>query len=85
MGPKSKSEDLAARAKLLQAPDVVRLSTEEVALATGLAPATLWRWACVRPQGALLPCIKRGGRNLYRPADVRRWLGIDEEGAAQAA
>lgn len=67
---------LASRAALLGAPDIVPLTTDQVATATGLSRNTLLRWACYRTPGKLLPFTKRGGRNLYLPADVRGWLGI---------
>ena len=62
------------RAELLAAPDIVLLNTTETATATGLAEATLRKWACYQTKGRLVPALKRGGRNLYRPSDIRRWL-----------
>ena len=62
------------------ATDVVRLTTVEVSTATGVAQATLRKWACRRGEGSLLPVAKRANRNLYRPSDVRRWLGVELAG-----
>ena len=67
--------NLQERAALLTAPDVVPLTTEQVAQATGIAPATLRKWACRGGSENLLPYAKRAGRNLYRASDVRAWLG----------
>lgn len=67
----------AQRADLLRSPDEVPLTTEEAAEAVGVAPATLRKWSSQRAAGKLLPALKRGGRNLYRPGDVRAWLGLD--------
>ena len=69
---------IADRTEILTASDVVRLTTAEVSTATGLAPATLRKWACLNTEGTLQPVGKRANRNLYRPSDVRRWLGVDE-------
>ena len=80
MGTRNLSAELAERADVIRAPEDVRLTTAEVAFATGVAPATLRKWASERPPGALLPALKRGrGRtSLYRPSDVRQYLGITE-------
>jgi hypothetical protein len=71
------SSAVSDRAELITAPDVVLLNTTETATATGFAEATLRKWACYKTRGALLPTVKRGGRNLYRPSDIRAWLGVD--------
>ena len=82
----AEESSLVTRAEILSAPDVVPLTTAEVAKATGLAIGTLWRWACENRPSALLPYAKRAGRNLYRPSDVRRWLGTEPaEESARAA
>ena len=65
------------RIALLRAPDDLPLTTEEAGEAAGFAPATLRKWASDGDAGKLLPAAKRGGRNLYRAADIRRWLGLD--------
>lgn len=69
---------ISDRTKILMASDVIRLTTVEVSAATGVAPATLRKWACLKTHGTLQPAGKRANRNLYRPSDVRRWLGVDE-------
>lgn len=69
-------EVLQDRAALLRAPSELRLTTDEVAMATGLSPTTLRTWASKKTQGKLLPTLKRAGRNLYAPDDVRAWLEI---------
>ena len=71
---------IADRTEILTASDVVRLTTAEVSTATGLAPATLRKWACLKTEGTLQPAGKRASRNLYRPSDVRRWMGVDDTG-----
>ena len=73
---------MTARAEIIEAPDTVRLTAAEVSTATGVARSTLRKWACLKPHGALLPITKRAGRNLYRPSDLRRWLGVDFSGGA---
>jgi hypothetical protein len=69
---------ISDRTEILMACDVIRLTTVEVSAATGVAPATLRKWACLKTAGTLQPAGKRANRNLYRPSDVRRWLGVDE-------
>ncbi len=69
---------ISDRTQILMAPDVVRLTTAEVSAATGVAPATLRKWACQKTNGTLLPAVKRAGRNLYRPSDIRAWLGVHQ-------
>lgn len=78
------TESFERRAAILDAPDQVPLTTEQVAEATGLSEWTLRKWASKRQADRLLPSLKRAGRNLYRPADVRRWMGA-EVGASAAA
>ena len=68
---------IADRTEILSADDVIRLTTAEVSAATGLAPATLRKWACLKTDGTLQPAGKRANRNLYRPSDVRRWMGVE--------
>jgi hypothetical protein len=65
------------RREILELSDSVPLTSAEVALATGLSSSTLRKWACMRREGDLLPYAKRGGRNLYKPSDVRAWLGLE--------
>lgn len=67
--------------RMLELPDSVPLTTAEVAAVTTLAPSTLHKWSCWGRERDLLPHVKRAGRNLYRPSDVRRWLGMGREGA----
>lgn len=73
---------MTARAEIIEAPDTVRLTAIEVSTATGIACSTLRKWACLKPNGALLPVTKRANRNLYRPSDLRRWLGVEFSGGA---
>jgi len=70
---------ISDRTEILMASDVIRLTTEEVSAAIGVTPATLRKWSCSKADGTLQPVGKRAGRNLYRPSDVRRWLGVDSE------
>jgi uncharacterized protein (DUF1800 family) len=64
-------------AELLALPDTVLLTTAEVAAVTRVAEGTLRKWSARRNPEDLLPFTKRGGKNLYRPSDVRTWLGLD--------
>lgn len=73
---------LSDRAALLTAPDEVPLTTEQAAIAAGLSPGTLRKWACYPTENRLLPAAKRGGRNLYRASDVRQWLGAGRSSGA---
>ena len=65
--------------QLLTLPDTVPLTTRDVASVAPVTESTLRKWASWGRDGDLLPYIKRGGKNLYRPSDVRRWLGMEEE------
>ena len=77
----SNEHRLQRRALLFTIDGDAPLSTTEVADITGVSIDTLRTWNSTRPEGALLPYGKRGGRNWYRASDVRSWLttsGADE-------
>ena len=77
----STEDRLKRRALLFTIDGNAPLSTIEVADITGVSIDTLRTWNSTRPEGALLPYGKRGGRNWYRASDVRSWLtagGADE-------
>ena len=63
--------------RILSFPDTVPLTIQEVAAVTRLSPSTLRKWSSWRRPGDLVPFAKRGGKLLFRPSDVRRWLGLE--------
>lgn len=67
---------------LLELPDTILLTTKEVSRLTRVAESTLRKWSCWRREGDLIPFVKRGGKNLYRPGDVRQWLGLTDRESA---
>lgn len=63
--------------QILALPDTMLLLTSEVAAATRLSTSTLRKWASWKRSHDLKPFVKRGGKNLYLPSDVRRWLDLE--------
>jgi len=70
--------DLTLVSQILGLPPETPITTKETSLASNVAASTLRKWAMWRRPGDLTPYIKRGGRNLYRVSDVRRFLGLED-------
>jgi hypothetical protein len=51
--------------------DPIALPAREAARLVSISPRALWAATC--PRGDL-PCVRLGGRVLYRPEDLRAWI-----------